>query len=134
LLLKGICKQWHHHQAPRSAHSGSLQQCQFAGLYKHEPDKDPTSAKSRLGYIIFLANFPLIWKLQLQQEIAISSCKFEYAAASITLRALIPLIWQLHEATKVLQLPPSYQATIQAQLFEDNNAALQLMTQQCLNN
>jgi len=72
--------------------------------------------------------------LQLQQEIAISSCKFEYTAASITLRALIPLIWQLHEATKVLQLPPSYQATIQAQLFEDNNAALQLMTQQCLNN
>jgi len=84
----------------------------FAGLYKREPDTDPVSAKSRLGYIIFLAGFPLIWKSQLQQEITISSTESEYSAALLTLRMLIPLIRQIREATEALGLPQNFRTTL----------------------
>ena len=37
----------------------------FGGLFQRDPSSEPSSAKSRTGYIIMLVNCPLIWKSQL---------------------------------------------------------------------
>ncbi|KAI2506515.1 hypothetical protein MHU86_7925 [Fragilaria crotonensis] len=41
----------------------------FAGLHGRDPDRSPTSAKSRTGYIITLGGCPILWKSHLQSEI-----------------------------------------------------------------
>ena len=33
----------------------------FAGLWNHEDAQDPHSVRSRTGYVIILANFPVLW-------------------------------------------------------------------------
>jgi len=60
----------------------------FAGLYRCE---NPTSVKSRTGYIILLGGFLLVWKSQLQTEISLSTLEFEYSALSQSMRTLLPL-------------------------------------------
>jgi len=63
----------------------------FAGLYCCESDENPTSVKSRTGYIILLGGFPLVWKSQLQTEISLSTLESEYSALSQSMRTLLPL-------------------------------------------
>jgi hypothetical protein len=106
----------------------------FAGLYKRDPDCEPTSAKSRMGYVLFLAGFPLVWKSQLQQEIALSTAESEYAALSTCLKTVIPLLNLLKESANELDLPQDMKATISSHVFEDNAACLQLATKHRLTN
>ena len=54
----------------------------FAGLYKVDPDHEPSSAKTRTGYIIFLGPWSLIWKSFLQSEVSLSTIEAEYSALS----------------------------------------------------
>jgi hypothetical protein len=63
----------------------------FAGLYGHEPSEDPTSVKSRTGYIISAGGCFLLYKSQLQSTIALSTSEAEYSALSQAMRALIPI-------------------------------------------
>ncbi len=54
----------------------------FAGMYRHEAMDDPVCVKSRTGYVIMVANSPIMWsklylpwKLRLLAElIAVVSC------------------------------------------------------------
>ena len=102
----------------------------FAGLYRREPDTDPVSAKSRMGYIMFLAGCPVLWKSQLIQEICLSSTHSEYVTLSSCLRVVMPFQELLKEMARELGLPQALQATIRSTAFEDNSAALQLATEQ----
>ena len=102
----------------------------FAGLYKSDPDEAPTAAKSRLGYIIFLSNCPLIWKSQLLSEISLSTLEAEYSALSQAMRAMIPLRSLLLEMSSTLGLPLEIPSTIKCTIFEDNNGELLLATNQ----
>lgn len=106
----------------------------FAGLYQREPDQSPISAKSRLGFIIFLAGCPLVWKSQLQTEIALSTAESEYSSLSIALKTTIPIINLLKEITAFLNMPDTISPTVHSRVFEDNNAALQLANEQRLTN
>lgn len=106
----------------------------YAGLYKSDPDHDPTSAKSRMGYVIFLSQCPLVWKSQLLPEVALSVCEVEYAALSHALRALIPIMRFLEEVLRHLCLGSGSTPIVRSQVFEDNAAALQLATTQRLTN
>ena len=45
----------------------------FAGLFGVEDPADPISVKSRTGYVIMIANCPLLWVSKLQQEISLST-------------------------------------------------------------
>ena len=38
----------------------------FAGLYGHEDSQDPTSVKSRTGYVLIFGGCPLLWCSKLQ--------------------------------------------------------------------
>ena len=63
----------------------------FAGLWPHEDKLDPTCVKSRTGYVICLADCPIIWKSRLQETIATSTCMSEYIALSTSMKELLPL-------------------------------------------
>jgi hypothetical protein len=62
----------------------------FAGLYGVEDSQDPISVKSRTGYVILIANCPLLWVSKLQSEIALSTLESEFIALSSSFRSLIP--------------------------------------------
>ena len=99
----------------------------FAGLWSNENSDDPTSVRSRTGFIITIGQSPITWSSKLQTEIALSTMEAEYIAASTSMRTLLPLRNQLAKIIKHLHLNaagPSFVCTI----WEDNQAALQLAT------
>ena len=102
----------------------------FAGLYRAEPDADPISAKSRGGHIINLGGCPLVWKTKIHTEIAQSTLEAEYQQLSLSMRTLLPLRRLLIEVVEALQLSTTLRASIHCRVFEDNNGALLLATNQ----
>jgi hypothetical protein len=60
------------------------------------PD-DPSTAKSRSGYVINYAGCPIAWASKLQTIIALSSTEAEYVSLSEALRDTIPLMDQTHQ-------------------------------------
>ena len=100
----------------------------FCGLYKSDPMEDPSSAKSRMGYIISLGGCPLVWKSQLIPSTTLATAESEYYSLSHCLRVLIPVIRVLQELTELLQVDPPQRSTIRAVAFEDNTSTLQLAT------
>jgi hypothetical protein len=54
----------------------------FAGLWNVEDPQDPTSAKSRTGYVLCIAGCPVIWASKLQSDIALSTMEAEYLRRS----------------------------------------------------
>ena len=106
----------------------------FAGLHRSEPDESPNSVRSRTGYLVKLGNCPLIWKSQLQTKIALSTVEAEYSALSQCMRSLLPLNALLKEVAIAVRLPANAIATIKCTVFEDNNGALLLATNQKISN
>ena len=106
----------------------------FAGLYRRDPDSSPTSAKSRLGFIITLGGAPLIWKSQLLSEISLSTQEVEYSCLSQSIRTLLPLRSLLIEVTDALGIDQALRATVHARVFEDNQGAFLLATKQRITN
>ena len=106
----------------------------FAGLYKADLDEAPSAAKSKLGYIIFLSNCPLIWRSQLLSEISLSTLEAEYSALSQAMRAMIPLRSLLLEMADALNLDHDLPSTIKCTIFEDNNGVLLLAASQKITN
>jgi Reverse transcriptase (RNA-dependent DNA polymerase) len=100
----------------------------FAGLWNVEPLIDPTSAKSRLGYIIKLAKCPVIWRSALMTQIATSTMHSEYIALSQALREVIPLRRLLVEMLPIVRtfLILTNIPVMRCTVFEDNNACLTL--------
>ena len=105
----------------------------FAGLYKRDPDHEPTSAKSRTGYIIKLGDCPLVWKSQLQHGICLSTSESEYSALSQNMRVLLPIRDILLEFVQIVKIPSNLHSvnnTINTTVHEDNSSALLLATNQ----
>jgi hypothetical protein len=94
----------------------------FAGLHGLEHQDNPTSSKSRTGYIVFFGNCPLVWRSSLQTECATSTFHAEYVALSTCAKVII---WIQRVVAEVLptfgqrEQPP----IIQARIFEDNSSA-----------
>ena len=63
----------------------------FAGLWPHEEKLDPNCFKSRTGYVVCLADCPIVWKSRLQETIAMSTYMSEYIALSTAMKELLPL-------------------------------------------
>ena len=61
----------------------------FAGLWNVECNNDPLSSKSRTGFVMFIANCPVIWQSKLQVETAMSTAEAEVVALSQAMRELI---------------------------------------------
>ena len=98
----------------------------FAGLFGAEDSQNPICAKSRTGYVIFLANCPLMWVSKMQSEIASSTMESEYIALSQSMRDLIPVRRLLQLICDTVLTDQKENANIYSSVFEDNSGALQL--------
>ena len=90
---------------------------------------DIDTARSRHGYIITYAGVPLLWKSQMQGEIALSSTESELIGLSQGLRTAIPLQHLLNEMKeRGFDIVPGG-PTIHCTAFEDNNGALAIASE-----
>ena len=96
----------------------------FAGGWGTELGTNPDSVKSRTGYIIDVANVPILWISRMQGGIACSTMEAEYTALSMSLRAAIPFLDLLKEVATGLNYTKSRQLTFAATVHEDNQGAL----------
>ena len=58
---------------------------------------DPSTTKSRSGWVVFYAACPIIWASKLQSQVALSMTKAEYIAMSMALGDVIPLMELIKE-------------------------------------
>jgi hypothetical protein len=87
---------------------------------------DPSTAKSRSGWIIYYAGCPIIWASKLQSQVALSTTEAEYIAMSMSLRDVLPIMHLVKEMKDngfpVLCTEPY----VYCKVFEDNSGALEL--------
>jgi hypothetical protein len=76
----------------------------FAGLWTRDDKHDPNCVRSRTGYVISLADCPILWKGKLQTEIALSTMEAEYVALSTSCKDLFPIIDITKEICMVLEV------------------------------
>ena len=76
----------------------------FAGGWNQEEDKDPGLVLSRIGYVIIYANFPIIWVIRIQIEIALITMEAEYISLSQTMRDVLPFVSLIKEIQFLLNL------------------------------
>jgi hypothetical protein len=101
----------------------------FAGnWHKCTAHTDPSTAKSRSGYVFFLfAGCPIMWSSKLQTQIALSTTESEYIALSQSLRDTIPLMQLLKEfKSKGFHTVSTVPRVHCCKAFEDNSGALEL--------
>jgi histone deacetylase 1/2 len=87
---------------------------------------DPSTARSRTGYVINFANCPLIWASKLQTEIALSTTEAEYIALSTASREILPLLSLAKEAKKHKLINKVESPVIRCKIFEDNKGAVEI--------
>jgi hypothetical protein len=104
----------------------------FARLHGKENDEDPISVKSRAGYVLSLANCPVLWVSRLQTVIASSTMEAEYVALSQAMKDLIPLHRFCTLVCDVIFGKGKYLDKMFSRVFEDNNGALQLAHAPCM--
>ena len=89
-------------------------------------ENDSDTARSRMGYLITYAGFPMHWASKMQTEIALSSTEAEYIALSQAMREVIPIMWLLNEA-KDMGIPVmNQQPKVMCKVFEDNAGAIEI--------
>jgi hypothetical protein len=90
------------------------------------PHSDRDTARSRHGYIVMYEGCPMIWKSQLQTEIALSSTESEYIGISYAMREVIPIMELLKEMKRenfpIFKTKPK----LHCKVFEDNSGALEM--------
>ena len=97
----------------------------FAGMYGHENSTDPSCVKSRTGFVITVANCPVLWQSKLQTETALSTMEAEVVALAHSCRELFPMMNMVSMLGEKVGLPVS-DATMNVSIHEDNAGALVL--------
>jgi hypothetical protein len=100
----------------------------FAGLWGLEDKQDPSCVKSCTGYVIFIADCPVLWVIRLQTDIATSTMEAEYSVLSTAMRDVLPikmLATDISENVGLTQEPITHFRTT---VWEDNAGALKLAT------
>ncbi len=98
----------------------------FAGTYDRLDSDNVDTARSRHGYIITYAGMPIIWKSQLQTEIALSSTEAEYTGLSYSLREAIPIMDLLTEMKQKGISISDKKAKVRIKVYEDNAGAIEI--------
>jgi hypothetical protein len=101
--------------------------CDFTGNWvKEDAMNDPSTAKSRTGYIISYGGCPVLWASKLQTEVVLSSTESEYVGFSESLRIAIVMMNLLIEMKLFgIKIPSAYPKVF-CKLFEDNAGAIHL--------
>lgn len=98
----------------------------FAGLWHHEDSQDPHCVRSRTGYVICIANCPILWVSKLQSEISLSTMEAEYVTLSNACKDLFFIIDKTIELGSKLGLPVNNKTKFYVHIPEDNVGALTL--------
>ena len=98
----------------------------FAGLWSHENPHDPHCARSRTGFVIRLAQCPVVWSSKLQTEITLSTMEAEYVAMSVACKTLFPIIDMVRDLGEKLGLDVDDKTKFYVKIHEDNVGALTL--------
>ena len=98
----------------------------FAGLWDKLDTSNRDSARSRHGYIILYNKVPVIWKSQLQNEIALSTTEAEYTGLSYSLREAIPIMNLLKELKSRGFDINDQKTKVHCKVFEDNSGAIEI--------
>ena len=98
----------------------------FVGNWKRNEALDRNNARSRHGYIIRYKGCPILWKSQLQGEIALSSTESEYMGISYSLRDAIPIMSTLEEMREKGFPVKDVRGHVRCRVFEDNSGALEM--------
>ena len=89
-------------------------------------DVDPSTAKSRSGYIITYASCPIVWASKLQPYVALSTSEAEYGSLSTSLRDVIQMMQIVEEARNRLDWKTfEGKPTVHCKAFEDNVGTLE---------
>ncbi len=87
---------------------------------------DPSTAKSRSGWIIFYAGCPVSWASKLQSQVALSTTEAEYIAMSQALRDVIPVMNLLQEMREREFQVICNEPYVYCKVFEDNSGQMWL--------
>ena len=99
----------------------------FAGNWNREfAETDPSTAKSRSGWIVFYSGCPVIFASCIQSQVALSTTEAEYISLSMSLRDVIPIMMLLEEMKKKGFKVICTNPHVYCKVFEDNSGALEL--------
>ena len=96
----------------------------FAGNWNKTDNNNPNTARSRHGYIVKFMGCPIVWKSQLQHEIALSSTESEYTGLLYALREAIPIMSLAKEMVEYCFIGNYKKPKFCCEVYEDNNGAL----------
>eukprot|EP00980_Cylindrotheca_fusiformis_P026634 scaffold16702_cov71-Cylindrotheca_fusiformis.AAC.1 len=91
-----------------------------------ESDEDPSSAKSRTGYVIRIDDVPVAWASMSQGDTAMSTTEAEYIALSQAMRELIWIRRLVVEITEGLGVEYDKVSKVKSKVFEDNQGTIAL--------
>jgi hypothetical protein len=87
---------------------------------------DPSTVKSRSGWIVYYAGCPIVWVSKLQSQVALSTTEAKYIAMYMALQDVLPIMHLVKEMKgkgfSVLCTKPY----VYCKVFEDNSSALEL--------
>jgi len=90
----------------------------FAGLWPFEDMLDPTCVKSRTGYVINVAHYPVICRSNLQYEIGLSTMDAEYYVLSYCMRAVLPFNRIMMKVTRGLGIKEQEKIKFKTSIWE----------------
>ncbi len=96
----------------------------FAGLWTRDDKQDPHCVRSRTGYVTWVADCPVLWKSQLQTEIALSTMEAKYVALSKSCCDLFPLIDITKELCEIFEIDLKKETDMHIKLHKDNVGTL----------
>jgi hypothetical protein len=95
----------------------------FAGMYGYEKHDDPSCVKSRTGFVINVADCPVLWQSKLQTETALSTMEAEIVALAHSCRELFPIMDLVHSVGPSVGLQVD-KTSMHVSIHEDNAGAL----------
>ena len=96
-------------------------------MHGHENASDPICSKSRTGFIINVANCPILWVSKLQTKTALSTMEAEINVLARSCKELFPIIDLVSELGTVVGLPTKDLTSMHVSIHKDNVGALVLM-------
>ena len=97
----------------------------FSGLWnKQFARHDPSTAKSRSGWIVFYAGCPIIWASRTQ--VTLLTTEAEYIAMSQSLQDVLPIMFLIQEMKEKGFQVICTQPYVYFKVFVDNSGALEL--------
>ena len=101
----------------------------YGGLWGHENPQDPIFARSRTGFVVTFANFPLLWVSKILTEIDLYTLHSKYVILSHSVRALITLKSLIKEVIENLGIYINKLKLLSiSTVYKDNNGAIVVAT------